>query len=61
MMTPLLPPVCIASRERMPDWEWVQSERRSENPGIWKEGDELRLDSWLQIGRQDGTKESEVV
>ena len=33
----------------MPDWEWVQSERIAENPGIWKEEDELRLDSWMQI------------
>ena len=29
--------------------EWVQSERRAENPEIRKEGDELRLDSWMQI------------
>ena len=33
----------------MPDREWVQSERRAENPEIWKEEDELRLDSWIQI------------
>ena len=40
---------CVASGERMPDWEWVQSEHRAENPGIRKEEDELRLDSWMQI------------
>ena len=39
MMTP--PLVCMASGERMSDWEWVQSERRAENPGICKEEDEL--------------------
>ena len=33
----------------MPDREWVQSERRTENPGIRKEEEELRLDSWMQI------------
>ena len=33
----------------MSDREWVQSERRAENPGIWNEEDELRLDSWMQI------------
>ena len=33
----------------MSDWEWVRSERRAENPGIRKEEDELRLDSWMQI------------
>ena len=33
----------------MPDREWVGSERRAENPGIQKEEDELRLDSWIQI------------
>ena len=33
----------------MPDREWVQSERRAENPGIRKEEDELRLDYWIQI------------
>ena len=30
MMT--LPLACVASGERMPDREWVQSERRAENP-----------------------------
>ena len=47
MMMPLL--ACAASRERMPDREWVQSDRRVENPGIRKEKDEFRLDSCLQI------------
>ena len=32
----------------MPDREWVRSKRRAENPGIRKEEDELRLDSWIQ-------------
>ena len=48
MMTP--PLACVASPERMPDREGVRSERRAENPGIRKEEDELRLDSWIQIG-----------
>ena len=43
MMTP--PLACVVSGERMPDREWVRSERRAENPGIRKEEDELRLDS----------------
>ena len=47
MMTPAL--ACVASQERMPDREWVQSERIEEKPGIRKEEDELRLDSWIQI------------
>ena len=33
----------------MPDREWIQSERRAENPGIQNEEDELRLDSSIQI------------
>ena len=41
--------VCVASQERMPDWEWVRSEHRVKNPGIWEEEDELRLDSRIQI------------
>ena len=45
----------------MPDWELVRSERRAKNPGIRKEEEELKLDSWMQIKRLDGTKESEVV
>ena len=40
----------VASWKRMPDREWVQSDCRAENPGIRKEEDELRLDSWIQIG-----------
>ena len=47
MMTPSL--ACVASGERMPDREWVQSECRAENPGIRKKEDEFRLDSWIQI------------
>ena len=39
MMTPLL--ACVASGERMPDREWVRSERKAENPGIRKE--ELKI------------------
>ena len=45
----LLRLACVASGERIPDQEWVRSERRAENPGILKEEDELRLDSWMQI------------
>ena len=40
---------CAVSEERMPDREWAQSERWADNPGIRKEEDELRLDSWMQI------------
>ena len=47
MMAPPLP--CVASRERMPDRKWVQSDCRAENPEIRKEDDELRLESWIQI------------
>ena len=43
MITPSL--ACMVSEERMPDQEWVRSERRAENPGIQKEEHELRLDS----------------
>ena len=46
----MMPPLtCVALRERMPDREWVQSERRAENQGIQKKKDELGLDSWIQI------------
>ena len=45
----------------MPDREWMRSERRAENPGIWKEEDELRLDSWMQITSTGWNKKSEVV
>ena len=51
-----LPLACIALRERMPNQECVQSERRGENPEIRKEEDELRLDSWMQI-RSTGSDE----
>ena len=47
MMT--MPLACVTSGERMPDREWVRSVRRRENPGIRKEEEELRLDSWIQI------------
>ena len=47
MITP--PLACVASGEKMPDWEWVRSERRAKNPEIRKEEDELRLDFWIQI------------
>ena len=43
MTTP--PLACVASGEKMPDREWVRSERRAENPGIRKEEEELRLNS----------------
>ena len=39
MMTP--PLACVVSEERMPDREWVRSERKAENPGIRKE--ELKI------------------
>ena len=47
MMT--APLACVASRDRMPDREWVRSERNAENPGIRKEENELRSHSWIQI------------
>ena len=47
MTTP--PLACVASGKKMPDLEWMRSEHRAENPGIRKEEDELRLDSWMQI------------
>ena len=59
MMTP--PLACVALRERMPDREWVRSERRAENPEIRKEEAELRLDSWIQKGQRGGTRESAAV
>ena len=40
---------CVSSGERMPDREWVWSDRKAENPGVWKEEDELRLDTQIQI------------
>ena len=45
----MLPLACLASGERMPDREWVRSERRADNPKLRKEEEELRLDSWMQI------------
>ena len=46
---PCLTKMMMVSGVRMPDREWVRSERRAENPGIRKEEEELRLDSWMQI------------
>ena len=46
MMT--LPLACVASGKRIPYREWVRSNCRTENRGIQKEEDELRLDSWIQ-------------
>ena len=43
------PLACVVSGERMPDREWVRSQRRAENPGIRKGEDESRLDTWMQI------------
>ena len=48
MMTP--PLACVASEERMPDCR-----AESRDP---KEEDELRLDSWIQIGQRNEAKES---
>ena len=59
MMTP--PLACVASGERMPDREWVRSERRAENPGIQNEENELRLDSSIQIRSTQWDEKSEVV
>ena len=47
MMTP--PLAFVTSVVKIPDREWVLSDRRAENPEIRKEEDELRLDSWIQI------------
>ena len=49
MKMTMSPLACVASGERMPDQEWVQSERRAEILAIRKKEDELRLDSWIQI------------
>ena len=45
MKTTTPPLGCVVSEERIPDREWVRSERRAENPGIREEEEELRLDS----------------
>ena len=47
IMTLLL--VSVTSVNKIPDREWLRSDHRAENPGIWKKEDELRLDSWIQI------------
>ena len=43
MITPSL--ASVTSVEKIQDREWLQSDRRAENPGIRKEKDMLRLDS----------------
>ena len=43
MMTPPLASVKLV--EKIPDREWVPSNRKAENPGIRKEEGELKLDS----------------
>ena len=40
----------------MPDRLQVQSNRIPEYPEIWKEEDELRLDSWIKV-RSSGWRE----
>ena len=40
MMRPL---ACVASQDRMPDWKWVRSDRRAENPKTQKVEDKLGL------------------
>ena len=47
IMTPSL--VSVTSVEKIPDREWVPSDRRAENPGTRKEEDKFKLDSWIQI------------
>ena len=55
----MMPPLAwVASRERVPDREWVRSERRAENPGIRKEEDELRLDSWIVNKAGEGRRQA---
>ena len=39
----------------------MRSERRAENPGIRKEENELRFDSWIQIRSMGWAKKSVVV
>ena len=46
-MTPSL--ASVTSTEKIPDREWLRSDRKAENPGIRKEEDKLRLVSWIQI------------
>ena len=46
-MTPSL--ASVTSVDKIPDREWVPSDYRAEIPGIRKEEDKLRLDSWIQI------------
>ena len=46
-MTP--PLASVTSIEKIPDREWVPSDCRAKNPGIQKDEDKSRLDSWIQI------------
>ena len=44
----MMPPLASATLvEKIPDREWVPWDRRAENPGIQKEEDKLRLESWI--------------
>ena len=51
MMTP--PLASVTSVEKIPDREWVPSDRKAENPGIRKEEDKFRLDSWIPVRETD--------
>ena len=53
-MPPLL--ACVTLVEKVPDWEWVPSDRRAENPGIREQEDDLRLNFWIKKGQPDETK-----
>ena len=44
-----LPLASVTLVEKIPDREWVPSDRSAENPGIRKEEDKLRLDFWIQM------------
>ena len=59
MMAP--PLACVATRETIPDGEWMRSEGRAKNPRIRKEEDELRLDSWIRSTEWDEKKCSSSV
>ena len=57
MMAP--PLASVTSVEKIPDRESVPSDRRAENPGIQKEEDKFKLDSWIQI-RVNGMRRNKV-
>ena len=57
MMAP--PLASVTSVEKIPDRESVPSDRRAENPGIRKEEDKFKLDSWIQI-RVNGMRRNKV-